>query len=129
MTYKEYKAKYKDCRDCLLCDQRRNMVFARGKVPAPILLVGEAPGSSEDVIGRPFVGPAGKLLDKVLTIGLDGQVDYAITNLVCCYPKDAKATPNHQPPKEAIQKCSGRLADFICLCQPDVIVTVGSLSD
>jgi len=129
MNYREFKAKYRDCRDCELCDQRRNMVFARGRVPAPVLFVGEAPGASEDVLGIPFVGPAGKLLDKIIGVALDGRVDYAITNLVCCYPKDAKATVNHQPPKKAIQKCSSRLADFICLCQPDYIVTVGGLAD
>ena len=129
MNYREHKLEYRDCRKCILCGQRRRMVFARGNLPAPILFIGEAPGAGEDTLGIPFVGPAGKLLDKILGIAIDGQVDYAITNLVCCYPKDAKATKNHVPPKEAIQACSARLADFIVLCQPDIIVTVGKLSD
>lgn len=129
MNYSQFKVTYTDCQSCPLCDQRRNMVFARGRVPAPLLLVGEAPGASEDTLGIPFIGPAGKLLDKILNMALDGQMDYAITNLVCCFPRDAKATPNHQPPRESIQACSARLADFIVLCQPQVIVTVGSLSD
>jgi DNA polymerase len=129
MNYRQFREHHQGCTECELHEQRKRMVFARGKVPAPILFVGEAPGASENAIGRPFVGPAGHLLDKIISLGIDGRADYAITNLVCCFPRDNKKSGNHQPPKEAIITCSARLADFIVLCQPEVIVTVGTLAD
>jgi DNA polymerase len=93
-----------------------------------VLFVGEAPGQSEDVIGLPFVGPAGKLLDEIIDQGLDGQYDYALTNLVCCIPLDENGSKVTEPPKEAILACSDRLQEFVTICRPKVIVCVGSLS-
>jgi uracil-DNA glycosylase len=63
------------------------VVLCRGRLPCDVLFVGEAPGVSEDVLGRPFVGPAGKLLDTIVERALDGQYDCAMTNLVACIPK------------------------------------------
>jgi len=126
--YQRYVARWKNCRRCLLCSQRRRIVLARGRVPAPILFVGEAPGSSEDVLGRPFVGPAGHLLDSIIGQALDGQYDYALTNLVACYPREAKAVGVNEPPSEAIEACQPRLAEFIGICRPQVIVCVGDLA-
>lgn len=103
------------------------MVLARGKIPADILFVGEAPGASEDVIGRPFVGPAGKLLDKIIKKGLDGQVDYALTNLVACIPKE-QGSKIGEPPDAAIEACAPRLKAFVRLCRPKVLVLVGKLA-
>jgi DNA polymerase len=59
------------------------LVTARGHVPCDILIIGEAPGASEDIIGRPFVGPAGILLDDILEKSLDPDIRVAMTNLVC----------------------------------------------
>ena len=124
--YKRHVAKWENCDKCLLCKHRTRVVIARGKVPAEILFIGEAPGVSEDVIGLPFVGPAGRLLDHFIDRAIDGQHDYALTNLVCCLPKtDAK--DKEEPPKEAIVACKDRLMEFIKLCQPDLIVCVGTL--
>ncbi|GAG10072.1 unnamed protein product, partial [marine sediment metagenome] len=58
--------RYKNCRKCGLYEFRRKIVFGRGKVPADILFVGEAPGKSEDLIGEAFVGPSGRLLDMAI---------------------------------------------------------------
>lgn len=85
--FQRHKAKWIDCQRCSLCERRKHVVLVRGKIPAPVLFIGEAPGASEDVLGRPFVGPAGKLLDHIIEKGIDGQYDYAITNLVGCIPK------------------------------------------
>lgn len=85
--YLAHRRKWKNCQKCPLCRSRGKIVLARGKIPSPLLLVGESPGESENVIGRPFIGPAGKLLDRILKVAVDGRVDYAITNLVACIPK------------------------------------------
>lgn len=129
MNYKTHKAEWTDCTKCSLSDQRSRLVFARGKIPADILLVGEAPGVSEDTLGIPFVGPAGKLLDRIIQSGIPPKVRWCITNLVCCYPRDAKETKNHEPPKEAILACGPRLAQLYTLCRPKAIIAVGGLSD
>ncbi len=87
-AYTNYRAKWKDCQRCKSSNSRTEIVLARGKVPAPILFIGEAPGASEDALGKPFIGPAGKVLDDIITVALDGQYDYALTNLVACYPPE-----------------------------------------
>lgn len=64
--YSSHVERWKDCGGCSLCDRRTRVVLYRGKVPCDVLFVGEAPGESEDVVGVPFVGPAGKLLDSMI---------------------------------------------------------------
>ena len=138
--YRKHVMKWKDCRRCSLCKQRHRVVIARGRVPCNVLFIGEAPGVSEDALGKPFVGPAGKLLDKIIEQGMsitvveDGEEDagvisHALTNLVCCFPREAKESGNHEPPEEAIEACAARLREFVELCNPDLVVRVGSLAD
>lgn len=126
-VFQQHTTKWRDCDRCLLSKCRNRIVMARGRIPAQILFVGEAPGDSEDVVGLPFVGPAGRLLDHVIERSLDGQYDYAITNLVCCLPKDV-SNAKGEPPKEAITACRPRLLEFIGICKPRLIVTVGLLA-
>ncbi len=64
--YALHLAKWHDCTACSLHEHRGRMVFARGKIPCDVLFIGEAPGESEDVLGAPFKGPAGKLLDQIV---------------------------------------------------------------
>lgn len=129
MGYKDFKLKWSKCEGCDLFTQRTRQVFARGTIPCDVLFIGEAPGQSEDVLGKPFVGPAGKLLDFIVNKGIDGQLDCAFTNLVCCFPRLAKNTGNHEPPKEAIKACQERLREFCKLCRPRAIVCVGTLAE
>lgn len=125
--YQRFVTRWKDCDRCELCTQRHRIVLARGHVPCNLLLIGEAPGPSEDVLGKPFVGPAGKLLDAILANALEHTrgVRVGITNLVCCFPAEAKKS---EPPAEAIKACVPRLNEFVKLCQPRVIIAVGSLA-
>ena len=117
------------CTRCVLSEHRHKVVLVRGKVPAPILFIGEAPGASEDVIGDPFVGPAGKLLDEIINHAFDGQYDYALTNLVACIPKDETDTKVGEPTKQCIEACAPRLEWFVTrLCKPKLIVCVGALA-
>jgi uracil-DNA glycosylase len=155
-------AQWRNCTACPLHIGRKQVVFARGKIPCDILFVGEAPGKSEDMHGQPFYGPAGQLLDDIVENATrmfcvcphedcsstpftsyhkqdemtccpecgrqqsPHPLRCAFTNLVCCLSlgDDNKAVP---PEPVSIQACSSRLQDFIAICSPKLIVTVGKL--
>lgn len=127
--YQSHVNKWSNCTRCELSEGRRKVVLVRGQLPCDILFIGEAPGESEDVIGTPFVGPAGKLLDHIIKHSIDGHtIRYALTNLVGCFPKEQKATKNHAPPEECIKACSPRLDEVYRMARPDVVVRVGALA-
>ena len=72
-----------DCTKCGLCETRHNVVFGIGREDADVLFVGEGPGEQEDLKGEPFVGPAGKLLDDMLSIiDLDRRTNCYNANIV-----------------------------------------------
>ncbi len=108
------------CVGCDLCKTRTRAVPGEGSAESGVLFIGEAPGSQEDRLGRPFVGPAGAFLQELLqSIGLTREQIF-ITNTVKCRPPG-----NRDPlPHEALA-CSGYLARQIELLQPQVIVTLG----
>lgn len=118
-----------ECQNCILCTQRDRIVLARGKVPCDVLFVGEAPGDSENVIGLPFVGPAGKLLDQIVERSVPPSLRVAMTNLVACYPQEAKEAGTNEPEDAEVMACRPRLRQFIGICDPRLIVTVGKLAD
>lgn len=126
--YQKFLQQWNDCQRCKLHEKRTRMVFAKGGVPADILLIGEGPGPSEDILGKPFVGPAGKLLDGIVKSGLHGLFSLCYTNLVCCIPLDDDAKKFSEPPKECIRACEERLVQFVELVNPKVIVAVGDLA-
>lgn len=111
------------CRACGLADTRTNVVFGVGSPTAEVLLVGEAPGASEDQQGEPFVGAAGKLLDDMLAmIGLRRQEIY-ITNSVKCRPPK-----NRDPLNTEKDACAGFLRRQLELMQPKILVCLGRIS-
>ncbi|MBW9141409.1 MAG: uracil-DNA glycosylase [Candidatus Aramenus sp.] len=111
------------CKKCKLSLTRRNAVPGEGNPHSDVMIIGEAPGATEDETGRPFVGSAGKLLDQLLKrIGLDRDKVY-ITNLVKCRPPN-----NRDPDEEEITACSPYLDLQIALIKPKVIVTLGNHS-
>lgn len=125
-----HKEKWKDCKLCNLCNTRKNVVLARGSIPCDIVFIGEAPGFSEDVIGQPFVGPAGHLLDRIIEEANPGNKwDMAFTNLIACIPKENLNQKVTEPPEESIIACHERLKEFIKLCEPQLIVCVGKVAD
>jgi uracil-DNA glycosylase len=111
-------------RGCLACPlgaHRVKFVFGEGDPAARILFVGEGPGRDEDLQGRPFVGKAGELLDKMLNaIGLERSAVY-ICNVVKCRPPD-----NRTPTPEEARTCLSYLRRQIELIRPSVIVTLGA---
>ena len=116
-----------EIKNCLKCDlgkTRKNFVFGVGDFNASLLLVGEAPGEREDLSGEPFVGRAGKLLDKMLTaINRSRENDVFICNVLKCRPPD-----NRDPSKEEISKCEPYLVNQIDLIQPKLIVALGRVA-
>jgi uracil-DNA glycosylase family 4 len=114
------EAQIKICPLCRLSKSRVNAVPGEGNKRAEIMLVGEAPGGTEDRQGRPFVGRAGKLLDKLLEKnGIKRDSTY-ITNIVKCRPPD-----NRKPRSDEIEACSGYLKSEINFIKPNLIVTLG----
>ncbi len=108
------------CTRCNLHTTRTQGVFARGCPNADIMIIGEAPGADEDKIGKPFVGRAGKLLDKMLlAVGLD-ESDVYITNIIKSRPPE-----NRNPESEEIRACRPYLNKQIELVNPELIVTLG----
>lgn len=109
------------CMKCPLGKERLKFVFGEGDPKARMMFIGEGPGRDEDLQGRPFVGKAGELLDKMIgAIGLERRQVY-IANIVKCRPPDNR-TPFH----EEAEACLGYLRRQIELIQPKVIVTLGA---
>ena len=123
-SWEELKRECAQCVRCGLCETRHNVVFGVGDECADILFVGEGPGEQEDLRGEPFVGPAGKLLDDMLSI-IDlyrGENCY-ICNIVKCRP------PHNRDPLETEQDaCIGYLRNQVVLVKPKIIVCLGRLA-
>ncbi|MEP3891011.1 MAG: uracil-DNA glycosylase [Hellea sp.] len=106
-----------------LSDHARQCVFARGNPEADVMVIGEAPGRDEDIAGKPFIGPAGQLLDKMLaSIGLAEDTAY-LTNVV-----NWRLPKNRNPTDEDIAICRPFLTRHIELAAPKVILLVGGVS-
>lgn len=109
-----------DCRRCGLCEHRSNIVFGTGSAEARLVFVGEAPGYNEDKQAEPFVGKAGKLLDKMIAaMGLEREEVY-ICNVIKCRPPD-----NRDPLADEIRECSPFLRKQLEIIEPEAIVTLG----
>lgn len=108
------------CVRCKLCNTRRNAVPGEGPPDARIMFIGEGPGANEDQTGRPFVGAAGQLLERLLgTIGLTRE-DVYIANVVKCRPPN-----NRDPEHDEIEACKPYLGRQLKIIDPDIIVTLG----
>ena len=119
-----FKSSIENCKKCNLGSTRNKFVFGSGDPSADILLVGEAPGQEEDLQGEPFVGRAGKLLDKILkAIGYTRDTNIFITNIVKCRPPD-----NRDPLPSEVEDCSPYLNKQIELIKPKIIVALGKVA-
>lgn len=109
------------CNGCALCNGRTHTVFGEGNREADLLFVGEGPGYEEDKQGRPFVGPAGQLLDKMLAAISLRREDVYIANIVKCRPPQ-----NRVPLPEEEAACLPYLRGQVALLQPKIIVCLGA---
>ncbi|MFZ9009498.1 MAG: uracil-DNA glycosylase [bacterium] len=111
-----------ECQRCALGPTRNQFVFGSGHDGSSLMFVGEGPGADEDRLGLPFVGKAGKLLDRMIdVIGLDRE-DVYVTNVVKCRPPN-----NRNPTSDEIAHCMGILERQIELVNPKLIVTLGNV--
>jgi uracil-DNA glycosylase len=118
-----YAQQIAGCTRCRLAQGRTQVVFGVGDPAADLMFVGEAPGFHEDKQGFPFVGQAGKLLDKLLAgIDLDRSRVY-IANVIKCRPPG-----NRDPMPDEIEACEGHLFKQISLIEPKVVATLGNFA-
>lgn len=118
----------RDCRACHLHERGTQTVFGEGPSKAEVMMVGEQPGDAEDVAGHPFVGPAGKLLDRALTeAGIDRRRVY-VTNVVKHFKWEPRGKRRiHAKPNSAeIAACRPWLETEIALVKPRVLVCLGA---
>ena len=120
----EFYSSIKNCQACQLGATRKSFVFGVGDKNADLLLVGEAPGEKEDMEGIPFVGRAGRLLDKILSaISLSRDSGVYICNVIKCRPPK-----NRDPLPSEIEKCEPYLKEQINLIKPKLIVALGRVA-
>ena len=121
---KTIREKVKACRLCGLSELRTNQVPGEGAVNPLVIIIGEGPGAEEDKTGRPFVGRAGRYLDKWLAaVGLSREKNCFIGNIVKCRPPG-----NRDPKPEESFTCFPYLEKQIEILKPEVILTVGRIS-
>lgn len=118
---KEIAAEVSKCCACGLGETRTNVVPGEGNPDARVVFVGEAPGADEDKQGRPFVGRAGKLLEKIINAMGFQRSEVFICNILKCRPPD-----NRDPKPDEIVKCLPFLQRQLELIDPEVIVALGA---
>jgi uracil-DNA glycosylase len=122
-TLSAYVQEWSDCTRCALSAGRTQVVFGSGNPDADLMFIGEAPGFHEDQQGVPFVGQAGKLLERLLNgIGLS-RADVYIANVLKCRPPG-----NRDPQPDEIEACEPHLFRQIELIQPTVVATLGNFA-
>ena len=118
----------KRCTRCPLYRNATQTVFGEGPVGARLMLVGEQPGDQEDLAGRPFVGPAGKMLDRALAdAGIDREEVY-VTNVVKHFKNEprGKRRIHKKPDTSEIDACRWWLDNELAIVQPNVVVALGA---
>ncbi len=122
-SLEQFEKEICECTKCRLHKGRTKFVFGVGNENADIMFIGEGPGRDEDLKGEPFVGRAGKLLDKILaSIDLDRQKVY-IANIVKCRPPN-----NRDPEPDEMETCMPYLFEQISMIDPEFIVCLGRVA-
>ena len=111
------------CTGCGLAATRHSVVFGVGPCPSPVVFIGEGPGQQEDLRGEPFVGPAGQLLDDMLSIIDLGRHNCYICNIVKCRPPQ-----NRDPLPEESAACMPWLRQQFQLIRPKIVVCLGRVA-
>lgn len=124
-TYDKLEEMVTHCKNCQRCDlaaTRTHVVISRGNPNAPIVIIGEGPGQTEDETGLPFVGRAGQLLEKILaSVNLDPEQDTYICNIVKCRPPN-----NRTPSTDESGACKPYVLEQIRLVNPKIILLTGA---
>lgn len=126
-AWRIHKNYWKACVHCEISKYAMKHILGRGEIPCDILFLGEGPGRSEDVLGEPFVGRAGKLLDKAIQRAQGvATFSYALSNLVACRPCDGQGRGNRPPTPNECENCEPRLKEFVDIANPNLIVLLGN---
>lgn len=119
------------CERCTLaCEETKSIVY-RGNPKSDIMLIGEAPGKIEQEQRKPFVGPTGQLLDKMMdSIGLDTEKDLMLTNAVYCRPtaSDGSGKQNYTPKDTQVNRCRPFTEALIKIIKPKIIIACGRVA-
>ncbi|HDD35336.1 MAG TPA: uracil-DNA glycosylase [Candidatus Desulfofervidus auxilii] len=113
----------KNCQKCDLAKTRKNAVPGEGPLGAKIMIIGQAPGREEDITGRPFVGRAGKLLDRLLKIAEIERKKVFITSPLKCFPPK-----NRKPKRSEIETCLPYLKEQIKIINPRKFILLGEIA-
>ena len=123
-NWEELQNACENCTKCGLCETRHNVVVGVGNPQAEVMFIGEGPGENEDLQGEPFVGRAGKLLDKMLdAVDLDRHKNIYIANIVKCRPPQ-----NRDPKPEEQEQCIDWLRAQVRMIRPKIIVCLGRIA-
>lgn len=115
--------KLQHCTRCALAGKRTHMVFGKGSLTAKLMFIGEGPGEQEDLQGRPFVGKAGQLLDKIIAAAGFPPDQVYICNVVKCRPPG-----NRLPNPAEVEACKPFLREQVRVIRPGIIVCLGALA-
>ena len=115
------RKKIQDIENCKLKNNSKNIVFSDGDISSPLMIVGEGPGQTEDDQGKPFVGEAGKLLNKMLNAIKIERSKVYVTNVVNYRPPD-----NRKPEPDEILRYSEFLKEHISIFDPKILILMGS---
>lgn len=123
MDLRELESELQTCQRCDLGSTRNHLVFGRGSLAAAVMFIGEGPGEQEDLQGRPFVGKAGQLLDRIITASELPPEQVYICNVVKCRPPG-----NRLPSAAEVEACKPYLREQIRIIRPKIIVCLGALA-
>lgn len=135
-AWTKHAIRWRKCQLCALHKRANNHVLGRGKLPCDILFIGEAPGKSENLLGQPFVGRSGKLLDNLIAESREdnelSSFSCFITNTVACIPwknPDGSSDAIRVPSPEEISECELRVKELTSIAQPVGIVLLGKTAE
>lgn len=122
-SWRELERDASGCTLCRLCDVRTKVVFGEGSQTPSLVVIGDAPARTDDLLGKPFAGAPGNLLDNVLLeSGFDRDEEVYVTTVVKCHP--GRTTPD----REVVDACTPYLLEQIVNLAPKVIVTLGPVA-
>jgi uracil-DNA glycosylase len=122
-------ARIESCRRCGLSAHRKYVVKGRGDLPCDLLMIGEAPGRTENLTGIAFHGRAGKLLDRMILAAKLDQYRIYITNCLMCRPCEGILEPNREPRAEEVLMCAENLQRVVRQAQARAVVLMGKVAE
>lgn len=127
MEMSKHRLAWAGCGRCRFAEYRHSIVYGRGCFPCEVLFVGEAPGKTEDALGVPFVGRAGKLLD--LWIAHLRLESWGIVNAMGCRPTKGPGQRNETPTEKDLEVCAGRFHEVVTrVAMPSKVVLLGRVA-